>query len=180
MKNQTILILLASAAFSHANSEFDRELARLTEQRDRLVAEAVEPIESKYKDALKALLLRANQAKDTNAAKEIQAALQNSPSPDSDAGSNEGTVVLTKLALERRLRDVTYVTDSNSWLQKMTFEKGRIIHNPNEKGQGRSAPFQTIDGSTVTHQWDGHLITLSFSPDLKTLMRGTVKYTLEP
>jgi len=58
----------------------------------------------------------------------------------------------------------------------MSIEDGKVIHNPNDKGQGRTAKFQALDGATISFQWDGKPMTMTFSSDLSTCMRGNITY----
>lgn len=71
------LALLVPAAF--ADSGYQRELAELSAQRDKAIAEASEPINRRYQAALEQLLRRATQANDLDAAVKIKDALVSSP-----------------------------------------------------------------------------------------------------
>ena len=174
MKSLPFLLLAIVATSALAESPYERELMQLAAQRDQQVAAVTEPIDRKYKEALEGLLRRATQANDLDAALKIR---QAQGITGAAAVAAPATVTLTKLGLERRIEGKTFGTDSKSWLRKMTFEKGKVIHNPNEKGQGRSATFHAIDGVTIALQWDGKPETVTFSPDLSTCTRGNVKYT---
>lgn len=83
----------------------------------------------------------------------------------------------TKHGLEKRLEKTSWKTDSNSWLQKLTFEKGKVVVNPDKDGKGRTEPFKTLDGATVEIPWDGGgKITLIFQLDFSSCDWGTIKY----
>jgi hypothetical protein len=170
----TATVVFTSIVFGQ--SGFDRELVQLAGQRDQALAVAAEPINRRYKEGLEQLLRRATQANDLDAAIKIRAALTNVSAP---AGSPTATAAakpeLTKRGLEAQLEKTSWVTDSNNWLHRMDFVDGKIIHNPKD-GKGRSASFRAIDGSTISFQWDGKPATMTFSPDVSTCMRGTVKY----
>ncbi|WP_193210609.1 lectin-like protein [Luteolibacter marinus] len=61
-----------------AQSQIDRDLAKLKEQRDKAVAAAIEPIERKYFERLDQLLKRAIQANDISSIEKIRAQLASS------------------------------------------------------------------------------------------------------
>ena len=71
------LILAASTPFtSLCASEYQRESEKLTQERDRAVAAATEPIQRIYKTALETMLQRATEAKDLEGALQIREALE--------------------------------------------------------------------------------------------------------
>lgn len=168
-----LLLLTATSVF--AESAFERELTQISAQHDQSLAVAIDPIERRYKEAMTSLLRRATQANDLDTAIKIRQAI----------GETSGTTVipatakveLTKHGLEKELERTTWLANTPEWLMKMTFLKGKVIHNPNQKGEGRSAPFHAIDGSTIVYQWDaGEQITITFSSDLSTCKRQRTTY----
>ena len=168
-------LLLITVTSLFAESTFERELSQLNAQRSQAAAAATAPIERRYKEALEALLRRATQANDLDSAIKIRQAM--GEPPDSAPASDPAKVALTKRGLENRLEKTKWEALTVDWLMKMSFQKGKIIHNPNAKGEGRSAAIQAIDGSTVVYTWDaGEKITITFSPDLSTCERGRTKY----
>jgi hypothetical protein len=182
-----LLLFLAITISAFAESAFERELIKAGEQRERESSAALEPINRRYKESLESLLRRATQAGDLDAAIKIREAIAavdstarpavaSSAPPANDSSSK---VELTKRGLEKRLEKTTWVTPSNNWCKKLLIEDGKVIHNPNDKGQGRSARFQALDGSTIAFQWDGKPMTITFSPDLSTCMRGNITYKRE-
>ena len=164
---------------------------QLTAQRDQAITAATEPINRKYKEGLELLLRRATQASDLDAALRIRQTLGGvatapgvptpltPPSPPATSGiSTPSKVGLTKHGLENELaRSSTWVTKTNSWLQTMIIEKGKVIHNPNKDGVGRTASFHAVDGVTIVYQWDGKPCTITFSPDLKICTRNQTEQT---
>ncbi len=72
---------LASGA--RADSTYERELKRLTDQRDKEVATAVAPIQKRFQAAAEQLLRRATQAGDLDAANRIKAQLV-APAPSAE------------------------------------------------------------------------------------------------
>ena len=75
-------------------------------------------------------------------------------------------VELTKKGLEKKVEGTTWVTTSNSWLQKFTYGKGTVTMNPNKDGQGRTVPIHADDGATLIFPWDGGAqLKMTFSPD---------------
>lgn len=77
-----IIVLLSIpvlSAFSYAQSQYEKELSQLTEQRDKAVAAATDPINRKYREALEQMLKKAMQASDLEGAIKIKAALEIAP-----------------------------------------------------------------------------------------------------
>lgn len=68
-----ILMLLAPLLF--AASEYDRQLAEATAQREKAIAEASEPVNRRYQNALEQLLRHATLSNDADAVVKIKAAL---------------------------------------------------------------------------------------------------------
>lgn len=66
----TALILSTSALY--AQSQFDRELSQLREQRDKAIATAADPINRRYQTSLEQLLRKATQSNDLESAVKIQ------------------------------------------------------------------------------------------------------------
>jgi hypothetical protein len=179
MKTLARSILLLAAGTALAESPFERELAQLTAQRDKEISAANEPINRRYKQAMEGLLRRATQANDLDAALKIRQASGDPASPaatSSTPASAPTKVALTKRGLENHLEGTTWVTDTNDWLQKFTFQKGSVISNPSKEGKGRTAVFHAVDGATIVYPWDGGQSTISFSPDLQTCTRGPIQY----
>jgi len=181
MKYFPLFLLITVPGF--AESSFERELSQLGAQREREIATASEPINRRYKESLETLLRRATQANDLDTALKIREAIAavgsgppvvSPPAPTTNSASSK--VELTKRGLEKRLEKTAWATDSNNWCKRLLIEDGKVIHNPNEKGQGRSAKFQALDGATIAFQWDGKTMTITFSPDLSTCMRGNITY----
>ena len=179
-----ISVFLMITASVLAESPFERELSQLGAQREREIGVAMEPINRRYKESLELLLRRATQANDLDAALKIRETIATvgstvpvaSSPPTATSSGSTSKVELTKRGLESRLDKTTWATDSNNWLRKMVIEDGKVIHNPNDKGQGRSAKFHAVDGATIVYQWDGKPCTITFSPDLSNCMRGNISY----
>ncbi len=180
------LFFLASSLF--AESPFERELSQLGQQREHEVSAAMDPINRRYKDALESLLRRATQANDLDGALKIREVLKQvsptgvpaaaaavNPTPVAAAGAG-AKVTLTKKGLEKQLEKTAWETPTNNWLHRFVIEDGKVIHNPNDKGQGRSAQFHAMDGATIVYEWDGKPCTITFSADLSQCMRGTIPY----
>ena len=76
-RNQILLLLVFPffAAASYGESDFERELKQLVEQRDKARAAAIAPIDAKFKVAAEQLLRRATQLGDLEAANKIKAAI---------------------------------------------------------------------------------------------------------
>ena len=78
MKQILVSFVLSGAACCavQAASEYERELERLTQERDKALAAAAEPIQRRYKAALEPLLRKATQANDLEMALRIKQALE--------------------------------------------------------------------------------------------------------
>lgn len=74
-----IVLLSWITGVASADSTYERELKRLSEQRDKEVAAAVAPIQKRFQAAAEQLLRRATQAGDLDAANRIKAQLVASP-----------------------------------------------------------------------------------------------------
>lgn len=83
--NRTLILTLIFATHLFAESPFDRELVQLSEQREKAVVEASQPINKRYHDALQQVLRRATQANDLDAALRIRKAIQSVATPNSAA-----------------------------------------------------------------------------------------------
>ena len=70
-----LLVLPFFAAAVYGESDFERELKQLVEQRDKARAAAIAPIDAKFKVAAEQLLRRATQRGDLEAANKINAAI---------------------------------------------------------------------------------------------------------
>ena len=64
-------------------------------------------------------------------------------------------VELTKRDLEKKVIGTTWVTASNSWVNKFAFGKGQVTVNPDKDGKGRAVSFHADDGATLIIPWDG-------------------------
>jgi hypothetical protein len=82
------IALICSAALLRAQSTHDREFTQLTEQRDKALAAAAEPINRRYQAALEQLLRRATQANNLETAVKIKSALQTLANPSEPASMN--------------------------------------------------------------------------------------------
>jgi hypothetical protein len=159
---------------SSAESPFNRNMATLALQRDKAISVAISPINKRFNAETEALLKRATQANDLDAALKIRHAMAGNPTI---AAAAPGLVELTKRGLEKKLVGMTFATETNDWLQRVTFAKDCVvIHNPDEKGKGRAATFKAVDGQTITYPWDGITMTIGFAPDLGSCVRGQVTY----
>ena len=83
MKSAILRITLALLCITPAifAGDFDRQLAELAAQRDKAIADASQPILVRYRAALDALLKKAMQANDLDAAVKIKAAIGGGPAP---------------------------------------------------------------------------------------------------
>ena len=85
----TIAVLMALFTTAvRAESSYERELQQLTEQRDKAIAAAVDPINRRYQTSLEQLLKRATQGNDLVTAVKIKAQIEKIHSaapPDSEA-----------------------------------------------------------------------------------------------
>jgi len=70
-----LLLWCALSSFAFAESDFERELKQLIEQRDKARAAAIAPIDAKFKVAAEQLLRRATQLGDLDSANKIKAAI---------------------------------------------------------------------------------------------------------
>ncbi len=70
------LAALAGAGVTRAESTHDREMRQLQDQRDKALAAAAEPINRQYLASMEALLKRATQSSDLDAAMRIRAEIQ--------------------------------------------------------------------------------------------------------
>jgi len=77
--NRSLLFLLlwcALSSFAFAESDFERDLKQLIDQRDKARAAAIAPVDAKFKVAAEQLLRRATQLGDLDSANRIKAAIE--------------------------------------------------------------------------------------------------------
>jgi hypothetical protein len=132
-----------------AESPYERELKQLTEQRDRALASAAQPINRNYKTSLEQLLLRATQNKDLEANTKIVEALKSiGAAADVPATPASSPFPLTQ-RIENLLTSKVWL-HGGQWHYKFT-KDGRVFLEE-QKRRGR---FQ-IDGKSgfVSFLWD--------------------------
>jgi len=74
---------LTPLPFTFAGSDYDRQIAELTAQREKAISEATEPINRRYQTSLEQLLRKATQANDLDAAVKIKNAIAAADPPGS-------------------------------------------------------------------------------------------------
>ena len=78
-------VLLVLSAVGLTESIYERELIQIAGQRDQALAAVAEPVNRRYKENLEALLRRATQANDLDAALKIRQAIANLSGPAGNA-----------------------------------------------------------------------------------------------
>ena len=81
-----LLVLSCAEAAANAETEYERQFKLLTEQRDKAISAAVEPINRRYAASLERLIKRTTQAAQLEKALEIKKELQSLK--DGEAGAN--------------------------------------------------------------------------------------------
>ena len=134
------IIISAFALFStaplFAESLFERELKQLTEQRDKALAAAAEPINRRYQASLDQLLRRATQANDLDTAIKIKDEIKKLPSANTDAQND----------LTKALRDSKWTWEPPSGI--VTFDADGTMKN----SAGWSCSWAVTAPKTVTLQ----------------------------
>lgn len=173
MKTITILVSLnfAFGAVSAvaADSPFERDLKQLTEQREKALATAVDPINRRYQASLDQLLQRATQAKDLDAAVKIREALAEVGS--SAASGDTSKPKITKAAQERRLNKTAWRETGNAWVSDLRFEDSKMIILPRGGGQ-KPVDFRIGNDGSINFTWDGKAQAITLAEDFSTLTWG--------
>ena len=110
MKNQlhilALMLIACAASGARAQAPYERELKQLTEQRDRALAAATEPINRRYQVALEELLQRASRNKDLETSLKITESLKQLQ--HDMAASSLRAVGATGKSLQERLLKTTW------------------------------------------------------------------------
>ena len=140
----SLLSLVATAPILWAQTDADREFKQLTEQRDRAIAAADEPINRRYAADLELLLRRATLANDLTTALKIKQTLArlglDSPgTPATSPNSPVGTWIFKMRgeSYPRTFRaDGTIIGSGFKGTGTWTISKGKIVITYPDKGEG--------------------------------------------
>lgn len=155
-------LILVAALPGHAESDYERELKQLQDEREKALAIAAEPINRRHQSALEALLRRATQANDLSAAIKIRDELQkigvSSPTTEGAAGSVEN---LTQRLLNTKWdwfngETLTFLPEG-----KAQFKNFPVLWSWKVTSAGRRM-IEGVDGRS------GKKFTMIFDHDLKT------------
>ncbi len=166
----TVVLALFATPILAAESAFERDLKQLTEQREKALAAAVDPINRRYQTSLEQLLQRATQAKDLDAAVKIRETLANG-SGSAVPGDNSKPK-LSKAALERQLNKTAWRETANGWVSDLRFDDDKMIVLPRSGGQ-RPVTFRVGNDGCIKFTWDGKAQSITVSEDLTSLTWGT-------
>ena len=171
MKLILVFLSIALTAISgFAESQAERDLKQLTDQRDKAVAAATEPINRRYKTSLEQLLQRAIQSKDLDAAVKIREALGQPAGLVPDTAKPK----ITKAAQTRRLDKSAWRETGNAWVSDLRFQGDKMIILPRNGGT-TPVDFRVGNDGTINFTWDGKPDSITVSDDFATLTWG--KYT---
>jgi hypothetical protein len=116
----SLLVLIAAPAL--AQSQFEKELALLTAQRDKAIEAAAAPIEKKYQEALEVMLKKAMQASDLDGALKIREALGQVASDDPFRDDIESRIEGT-----RWLWPIKFAANTAESIRWISFEKNNVV-----------------------------------------------------
>lgn len=164
--NRTLILTLIFATHLFAESPFDRELVQLSEQREKAVVEASQPINKRYHDALQQVLRRATQANDLDAALRIRKAIQSVATPNS-------------AALPPITPKAPPLTPGSAPIaQTMTDGFTGIFRIVQGNGSGRLALYLNPDNTLSGFSFDDNPVSYTLiSGEKKSAKRATVTYT---
>ena len=106
----SIILVTVSASTVCAETPLEREFKQLREQRDKMVATAIEPINRKYQVSLDQLLRRATQANDLDTALKIKQEMGASAVTAAAPLTAKPETTTNKLKTKKQLED--YLTNS--------------------------------------------------------------------
>lgn len=123
MKKTIILTLLLLVHVSFAQSSFERELHKLTEERDKALARSSEPIQRKYKELLERLMQRATRDGDLDAAIKIKEAIAMIPTSILASKPRPKTAQELREFLDETVWNISNKTPTGDVAYTLTFDK---------------------------------------------------------
>lgn len=152
----TLFVILVSASFAAEETQYERELKALTEQRDKAVAAAAEPINRRYQTALEQLLRKATQANELEVAVKIKANLASIPNATQPAKRKPKTTEELKEYLDGTTWMIAHGSPNAKGSQTVTFNKnGTVKHS-----EGGTGPLQFLSPRSIK-LWTDHSATLN-------------------
>ena len=141
---------------SFAQSSYERDLVKLTEDRDKALIAASEPIHRKYKALLEQLMQRATRDQDLNAAIKIKDAIAKIPTHGLVAKPHPKTVQELKEFLDGTIWNISDKTPTGVVSYTLTFNKnGTFQHS-----DGRTGKFE-VSGPNDFKMWGYDPATLN-------------------
>jgi hypothetical protein len=156
MKTIIILISLLLAPACFAQSSFERDLTKLTEDRDKALVRVSDPIQRKYKESLEQLMQRATRNGDLDAAIKIKDAIAKIPVSIIVTKPHPKTAQELKEFLDGTIWEISDKTPTGKVLYTLTFNKnGTFIHS-----EGRTGIFE-VSGPNDFKMWGFDPATLN-------------------
>lgn len=156
MKTAIVLIAFLVAATASGQSPFERDLKKLTEDRDKALAAASDPIQFKYKTLLEQLMQRATRNEDLNAAVKIKEAIAKIPASALIGKPHPTTAEELKDFLHGTTWNVSNNSPSEAVVYTLTFNKnGTFKHS-----DGRTGRFE-VSGPKTFKMWGYDPATLN-------------------
>jgi hypothetical protein len=156
MKTSITLISLLLASVSFAQSSFERDLAKLTEDRDKALVRASDPIQRKYKELLEQLMQRATRNGDLDAAIKIKDAIAKIPASILVTKPHPKTAQELREFLDGTIWNISDKSPTGEVLYTLTFDKnGTFKHS-----DGRTGKFE-VTGPNDFKMWGYDPATLN-------------------
>ena len=156
MKTTIILISLLLGSLSFAQSSFERDLAKLTEDRDKALVRASDPIHRKYKELLEQLMQRATRNGDLDTAIKIKEAIAEIPASILVTKPHPKTGQELKEFLDGTIWNISDKSPTGEVLYTLTFDKnGTFKHS-----DGRTGKFE-VSGPNEFRMWGYDPATLN-------------------
>lgn len=162
------VILLSTASLTLAESPFVGELETLKSQRDKAIATATDPINRRYQEALEAMLRKATQASDLDAAIVIKVEIASLAKP------TDGKIdVSIQKVLKALPGQWTWETPQNkNW---GTFDEDGRTYRMGPVIVAYQVKVSAGGGVTLTHPGTKKKATLQLSADLKSYTGTTAE-----
>jgi hypothetical protein len=156
MKTSITLISLLLSSLSFAQSAFERDLEKLTEDRDKALVRVSDPIQRKYKELLEQLMQRATRNGDLDVAIKIKDAIAKIPASIVVTKPHPKTAQELKEFLDGTIWNISDKSPTGEILYTLTFDKnGTFKHS-----DGRTGTFE-VSGPNNFKRWGYDPATLN-------------------
>ena len=162
----TVIVIAGCMSVFSADSQYERELRQLADQRDKALAGAIEPINKRYQTALEQLLKRATQANALDDAIKIREALALLAAQDA-TGANSRTP--NRQTLQRKLPGTQWIGDGKNYVGELEFHPKGVKWTKTGGGATALVSYEVANDGSVHFKIGTNDTVLTISADFKSL-----------